>query len=194
MAAMWLRLLQLPMKLWGPATLWSIVNLAGMLVVVDDCTAEQRCFGFAPINVQIDLSRSLRPKVLIKGPKGNCWQRFVCMNLRGVCFQSWHFHSSGERCVEGGDGGRSPTGLQLENAIGAIEEEVTGDTLRPWLVAVWQWLPRLKASSRTGRMRAKLESLGFISRNSSKEPSRIGKDQVDPVLESGYWIKLAKIA
>lgn len=37
-ALVWVRMSQIPMKLWGPATMQNIVSLAGELVAVDECT------------------------------------------------------------------------------------------------------------------------------------------------------------
>lgn len=50
------------------------------------------------------ISRLLWPGVLIGGPEGNRWQRFIYENLDGVCFQCGFFHVSRESCPGSGDG------------------------------------------------------------------------------------------
>lgn len=77
---------QLPVELWGLAVLRSIICLAGELVAVDDYTTEWRQVGFAQICMWIDLSQLLHPRMLINGPEGNQWQRFIYENLGDMCF------------------------------------------------------------------------------------------------------------
>lgn len=76
-ALIWVRLPWLPMKFWGEAALRGVLRLAGELSLVDDGTAERKRLGFARACVKLDLSRPLRPGVLIKGSEGPFWQRFV---------------------------------------------------------------------------------------------------------------------
>lgn len=72
--------------------------------VVDDCTTERRRVGFAWICIQTDLSQSLHPKVLINGPKGNRWQKFIYENLTGMYFRCGFFHGSGKAYPGSGSG------------------------------------------------------------------------------------------
>lgn len=72
-AMVWMQLPQLPVKLWGLAMLHGIINLAGKLVMVDDCTVKYKHISFIQICLRIDLSWLLRFGVLINSPKGSRW-------------------------------------------------------------------------------------------------------------------------
>lgn len=63
-----------------------MLRVASEFMVVDDCMAERKWVGFARVCLELDHSRSLKLRVLIKGSKGSFWQRFVFENLGNVCF------------------------------------------------------------------------------------------------------------
>lgn len=86
LALVWIWLSLLLVELWGLVALWSIARLMGKLVTVDDYAMEHKQIGFAQVCLKIDLSRSLRPGVLINSLKGCHWQRFVYENLGSVSF------------------------------------------------------------------------------------------------------------
>ncbi|KAG1327219.1 hypothetical protein COCNU_01G011530 [Cocos nucifera] len=110
--------------------------------MIDEYTVERRRLGFARTCIKIDLALPLRSGVLIDGPEeGRQWQRFVFKNLDGVCFWCSHFHAWAACPSSGGEGGLS-AGLTHENMVAGGEE-----ALRPWLVAVRQWLLGPEAAS-----------------------------------------------
>ena len=71
------RLQRLLVELWEVEALWHILGLAEDLVALDTCTAELKRLGFARAFVRINLSRPLRSRLLIDGPNGPQWQRFI---------------------------------------------------------------------------------------------------------------------
>ena len=103
-------------KLWGKTAVRSIVALAGEMVALDDCTAEHRRLGFVQVCIRLDLRRPLQPRVVIDGPKGPQWQRFVYENLNGVCFRCGCFHAL-TACTVCGEEGSSSMGLSAENVL-----------------------------------------------------------------------------
>lgn len=86
----------------------------------DECKVE-RSIGFARACVKLDLSRPLRPGVLIKGPKGPFWQRFVYETLDEVYLRCGHFYLPKEACPTKGKG--EGASLSPENIIQASGEE-----------------------------------------------------------------------
>lgn len=185
-ALVWVRLPRLPAELWREASIRSILRLAGELVAIDEYTAERRRLGFARACIRIDLGRPLRPGVLIEGPEGHQWQRFVFENLGGVCFRCGRFHSPAACPSGGGEGGPS-AGLTHENMVAGGEE-----ALGPWLVAVRQWLPGPEAVDGLGKKGG--------AREGRVNQGRFGKElgnsnRVNPPERSdGGWIKADKIA
>lgn len=53
----WVRLLNLPTKFWGPKSLSCIGSLLGVPIAVDACTSNQSRVNYAPILVEVDVTR-----------------------------------------------------------------------------------------------------------------------------------------
>ena len=93
--------------------------------------------------LRIDLGCPLQLGVLVKGPAGLFWQRFMFECLDGVCLRCGHFHLLEDRYRPGK--GAAVVGLDPDNLLQLAEvdgdQRMVGPILRPWLLAIrWQEL------------------------------------------------------
>lgn len=63
----WLRLPDLPIELWSTRRLLGIVEEAGNIISIDDFTNQLNKTYFARVQVEINATLPLKPRVLIKG-------------------------------------------------------------------------------------------------------------------------------
>ncbi|XP_010936828.1 uncharacterized protein [Elaeis guineensis] len=110
-ALVWIRLSQLPVEYWEEVAIREIVRPVEEFFSVDECISEIKQLGFVRVYVKIDLSRPLRPGVLVGGLDGPFWQRFVFENLEGVCLNCGFFHKPEERCRTTRKSGSTAAGL-----------------------------------------------------------------------------------
>lgn len=78
-------LLKLPMEFWDPDLLLGIASKAGTSMEMDDFTTKLQKMGFGRVTIEIDSSKPLKPRVLIRGKLGIFWQSFVYENIPSIC-------------------------------------------------------------------------------------------------------------
>lgn len=96
----WVSLSRLPVHLFQKDALFSIAQLFGLPLRLDEATTQLKRRSIARIQVKIDVVKERPPKIWIKmGTQEGFWQKIDYKNVPSYCCHCWHIGHSDDQLL-----------------------------------------------------------------------------------------------
>ncbi|XP_070035901.1 uncharacterized protein [Nicotiana tomentosiformis] len=81
---LWVRFPNLPMNCWGVKSLSRIASSLGVPIYVDDCTTRIDRISYARVLIEIDITKELPDKTVVRDPNGRSFEQEVTYDWRPI--------------------------------------------------------------------------------------------------------------